>query len=45
MAEYKCFFCGKKVGEEYIRKRIRCPYCGSKMLYKPRKVATKILAR
>lgn len=36
MVEYKCFHCDKKVGEEFLRKKIRCPYCGSKMVYKPR---------
>ena len=45
MAEYKCFDCNKKVGEDYLRKKIRCPFCGSKMLFKPREVATHIKAR
>jgi DNA-directed RNA polymerase subunit RPC12/RpoP len=45
MVEYKCFDCNKKVGMEYIKKRVRCPYCGSKMLFKPRLVSTKIKAR
>ena len=46
MVEYKCFYCNKKVDkDEYLRKRIRCPYCGSKILYKPRLVSTKIKAR
>ncbi|MCD6464039.1 DNA-directed RNA polymerase subunit P [Candidatus Woesearchaeota archaeon] len=42
---YKCFFCGKEVSEQFVRKRIRCPYCGSKVVYKPRLVSTKVLAR
>jgi DNA-directed RNA polymerase subunit RPC12/RpoP len=45
MVNYKCFFCNKNVSVEYLRKRVRCPYCGSKMLFKPRAVATKIKAR
>jgi DNA-directed RNA polymerase subunit RPC12/RpoP len=45
MVEYKCFDCNKKVGMEYIKKRVRCPYCGSKMLFKPRLVSAKIKAR
>ncbi len=45
MAEYKCFDCNKKVSMDYLRKRIRCPYCGSKILFKPRGVNTKIKAR
>ena len=44
MATYKCFNCGKIVKEEYIRKRVRCPYCGSKIIYKPRVVNTKVKA-
>ncbi len=43
--EYKCFYCDKKVSDEYLRKKIRCPYCGNKILYKPRAVSTKIKAR
>jgi DNA-directed RNA polymerase subunit RPC12/RpoP len=45
MAKYKCFSCNKKVGDEYVAKRVRCPYCGSKMLFKPRSVATTVKAR
>jgi len=36
MTTYKCFVCGKIIKQDYIRKRIRCPYCGSKILFKPR---------
>jgi DNA-directed RNA polymerase subunit RPC12/RpoP len=45
MVEYKCFNCGKKIGDDTIRKKIRCIYCGSKILYKPRTTVTKIKAR
>ncbi|MBS3132061.1 DNA-directed RNA polymerase subunit P [Candidatus Woesearchaeota archaeon] len=45
MAEYKCFNCNKKVGQDYLRKRIRCPYCGSKILFKPRSIPTRLKAR
>ncbi|RME78001.1 DNA-directed RNA polymerase subunit P [Candidatus Woesearchaeota archaeon] len=45
MAEYKCFDCAKTVGPEYLRKKVRCPYCGSKLIYKPRKKPTEVLAR
>lgn len=44
MAEYKCFSCGKKVESTYVRKRVRCPYCGSKILFKPRLVSRNIKA-
>jgi DNA-directed RNA polymerase subunit RPC12/RpoP len=43
--EYKCFDCGKEVGIEFLRKKVRCPYCGSKMLYKARTTTTKVKAR
>jgi len=42
MAEYKCFNCGKIVKGELVRKRVRCPYCGSKILFKPRTVNVKV---
>ncbi|MEA2037665.1 MAG: DNA-directed RNA polymerase subunit P [Nanoarchaeota archaeon] len=45
MVEYKCFDCNKKVSQTYLRKRVRCPYCGSKILFKGRSVITKVKAR
>ena len=45
MAKYKCFECGKEIGEEYTSRKIRCPYCGSKILFKPREVTTHVKAR
>ena len=45
MVTYKCFSCEKKIGDEYLRTRVRCPYCGSKILYKERSNATKVKAR
>lgn len=44
MAQYKCFVCDKEVGTEYTRKRVRCPYCGSKILFKPRNKITHVKA-
>ncbi|MFH1316599.1 MAG: DNA-directed RNA polymerase subunit P [Candidatus Woesearchaeota archaeon] len=44
MVTYKCFVCNKKVGTDILRKRVRCPYCGSKMLFKPRSTNTKVKA-
>jgi len=32
------------VGAEFLRKKVRCPYCGSKMIYKPRVQATVVQA-
>jgi DNA-directed RNA polymerase subunit RPC12/RpoP len=43
MVKYKCFDCNKKVA--LGGKRIRCPYCGSKMLFKQRGTTTKVKAR
>ena len=43
--QYKCFECNKKVADEYLRKKVRCPYCGSKMLFKPRTATTHYKAR
>ncbi|MBR9676191.1 DNA-directed RNA polymerase subunit P [Candidatus Woesearchaeota archaeon] len=45
MSEYKCFDCNKKVADTYTRKKVRCPYCGSKILYKPRTINTHHKAR
>ena len=45
MVEYKCFLCNKNVAESYLKKKIRCPYCGSKILFKPRTYTSKIKAR
>lgn len=36
MVVYKCIECQKEVQHELVRKRVRCPFCGSKILYKPR---------
>ncbi|MFA5141543.1 MAG: DNA-directed RNA polymerase subunit P [Candidatus Woesearchaeota archaeon] len=45
MTTYKCFQCDKNVSQDYLRKKIRCPYCGSKILFKPRILTTKIKSR
>lgn len=45
MVLYKCFQCGKEIEEASLRKRVRCVYCGSKMLYKPRTTSTNVKAR
>ncbi|MGY4884975.1 MAG: DNA-directed RNA polymerase subunit P [Nanobdellota archaeon] len=36
MATYKCFKCGKKVTDKNLEKRFLCPFCGSKIFFKPR---------
>tara|TARA_Y100000310_G_scaffold302635_1_gene340182 strand:+ start:27624 stop:27761 length:138 start_codon:yes stop_codon:yes gene_type:complete len=44
MKSYKCLHCENVVKSEYIRKKIRCPYCGGKILYKVRNVSTEVKA-
>ncbi|MFH1916342.1 MAG: DNA-directed RNA polymerase subunit P [Nanoarchaeota archaeon] len=45
MSEYKCFVCGKIIDENYIKKKVRCIYCGSKIIFKRRSTITKVKAR
>jgi len=45
MAAYKCFNCEKEVKAEYVKKKVRCPYCGSKVLFKIRTVPATVKAR
>ena len=33
---YKCMNCEKKITDEDIRKRIRCPFCGYRIIVKNR---------
>jgi len=44
MPAYKCFECGKKITNTNLEKRFVCPYCGSKIFYKPRSTLKKIKA-
>ncbi len=36
MVAYQCLECQKSVPGETVKKRVRCPFCGTKVLYKPR---------
>jgi len=45
MSEYKCFFCNKVISAENIKRRVRCIYCGSKIIFKSRSTTTKVKAR
>jgi DNA-directed RNA polymerase subunit RPC12/RpoP len=45
MTEYNCFDCNKKIPSNLIKRKTRCPYCGSKILFKPRVHGTKVKAR
>jgi DNA-directed RNA polymerase subunit RPC12/RpoP len=44
MATYKCFKCEKTISSKTLEKRFSCPYCNSKIFYKPRKIITKVKA-
>lgn len=44
MVTYKCFHCGKTISDKATEKRFVCPYCGSKVFYKPRKIVSKVKA-
>jgi DNA-directed RNA polymerase subunit RPC12/RpoP len=45
--EYVCMNrdCSKLIKAENVRSRVRCLYCGGKMLYKNRRNVNKIKAR
>ena len=45
MTAYKCFNCGKTIKDTHIKRRVRCVYCGSKIIYKERTTITTIKAR
>jgi len=45
MTKYTCFKCSKKISTDMMGKRVRCPYCGSKILYKARSKIAKVKAR
>jgi len=42
---YKCFHCGRNITMKEVRKRVRCIYCGSKILYKTRHISTTVKAK
>ncbi|MDD9953771.1 MAG: DNA-directed RNA polymerase subunit P [Candidatus Woesearchaeota archaeon] len=42
---YKCFSCNKELKEEQIKKRVRCMYCGSRIVFKSRTATVKIRAQ
>lgn len=46
MVKYACFNpkCNRRIPEDMLGRRVRCPYCGEKILYKPRTVAAKVRA-
>ncbi|PIN91003.1 DNA-directed RNA polymerase subunit P [Candidatus Pacearchaeota archaeon CG10_big_fil_rev_8_21_14_0_10_32_14] len=44
MAVYKCFKCGKKIQSNKLDARFICPFCNSKIFYKPRTHSRKLKA-
>ncbi|MFQ6009838.1 MAG: DNA-directed RNA polymerase subunit P [Candidatus Aenigmatarchaeota archaeon] len=38
---YKCLQCGKTVDFETLKEKIRCPYCGYRILLKSRPKTTR----
>jgi DNA-directed RNA polymerase subunit P len=34
--KYRCGSCGKDISKSDIKGRLRCPYCGGKMIFKKR---------
>ncbi|MBU1201320.1 MAG: DNA-directed RNA polymerase subunit P [Nanoarchaeota archaeon] len=45
MSSYKCFSCNKTISDSQVSKRVRCLYCGSKIIFKERNVVTNVKAR
>jgi DNA-directed RNA polymerase subunit RPC12/RpoP len=45
MSDYKCFQCNKVIKETHIKRRVRCVYCGSKIIFKERSSVTNVKAR
>jgi len=45
MSGYKCFSCNKVISDSQVTKRVRCLYCGSKIIFKERKFVTNVKAR
>lgn len=43
---YKCLSCGKEIEMDQVKDKIRCPYCGYKIISKSRpKTIVKVIAR
>jgi len=36
MIYYLCINCGRKVPHELVKRKVKCPYCGGKVLVKLR---------
>jgi len=45
MPKYICFSCGREIGDDSVSRKIRCLYCGGRMLYKKRATTTSVKAR
>jgi len=46
VVNYKCVICGKEVAGVLVERKIRCPYCSSKVLMKEtNRILEPIIAR
>ncbi|HIP66595.1 MAG TPA: DNA-directed RNA polymerase subunit P [Candidatus Nanopusillus sp.] len=43
MVEYLCITCKRKISHEMIRRTVKCPYCGGKILVKIRPPIIKVV--
>jgi len=43
MVDYLCIMCKRKISHEAIRKNIKCPFCGGKILVKIRPPIAKLV--
>lgn len=43
MVEYLCISCKRKVPHDIIHKKVKCPYCGGKILVKLRPNSIKLV--
>jgi len=41
---YKCLNCGKEIELKQVKEKIRCPYCGYKIITKEAKTMFKVKA-
>lgn len=44
MVVYMCLECHREIPHETVKKRVRCTFCGSKILYKPRVISSTVEA-
>ena len=46
MTKYVCLNCGREIDEKDIQNKVRCPYCGGRIILKKRpEIIKKVKAR